>query len=128
MNRDQIFQFQRVCPNSCKILSSQEWFDLVVFSQGFFIAEIRFLSENFSRTKRTVLRQQPDDLLNHAVEYFNNLKVFHRLCFLFLLVISLNIVTGLPRVFSETNFPSIIWHNRINTGQLFVSGNRAHLP
>ena len=26
----------------------------------------------------TVLRQQPDDLLNHAVEYFNNLKV----CFL----------------------------------------------
>lgn len=23
----------------------------------------------------TVLRQQPDDLINHAVEYFNNLKV-----------------------------------------------------
>ena len=32
----------------------------------------------------TVLRQQPDDLLNHAVEYFNNLKVCFFCCFFFI--------------------------------------------
>ena len=31
----------------------------------------------------TVLRQQPDDLLNHAVEYFNNLKVCFFCCFFY---------------------------------------------
>ena len=69
------------------------------FFLGLFHSRDLIFARKLSRIKRTVLRQQPDDLLNHAVEYFNNLKVFHRLCFLFLLVISLNIVTGLPRLF-----------------------------